>query len=222
MGLLFWALVCLQTDGENGKKRRFWELNYMIWCYRFLCFISLAVAIPMLSRKRWNNWFNKNHKSVQCSIHVGGLDGYLDETKRAEYEAELRELFGKFGSVLTTELRIRDVMEDGERKVSWALVSFDGESAAKKAVAQSIDLGKRGWVVKEVNHEQMENSDGAMMAIKADNHDKFHAAGGGEDSEFLDDDEEGGWQDGDQGQGDPYGEDDEETALAGPKKVLAM
>lgn len=191
----------------------------MLWIYRFLCFFSLAVAIPMLSRKRWNKWFNKNHKSVVCSVHVGGLNEYMDDTKRSKYEAELARLFGRFGTVITTELRVRDVMDDGEHKVSWALVSFSGEKSASEAVSRSDELGKGGWVVKEVDMEQMENSEGAMKSIKAANHDNFHEKA---DGEFDEDESDESWQDEDEAPSEL--DDDEEAALAGPKakKVLAM
>jgi hypothetical protein len=45
----------------------------MIWIYRFVCIVSLTVFIPMLSRKRWNKWFNRSSKSHACTVHVGGL-----------------------------------------------------------------------------------------------------------------------------------------------------
>ena len=72
----------------------------------------------------------------------------MDEAKRDEYISELAEAFGTFGTVLTTEVRIRDKFEDGQHKVSWGLVTFNNEVAAQKAVDESASLGRPGWVVK--------------------------------------------------------------------------
>eukprot|EP01043_Picozoa_sp_COSAG02_P022924 COSAG02_NODE_1208_length_13883_cov_54.757998_3_plen_92_part_00 len=72
----------------------------------------------------------------------------MDEEKHDDYVSELAETFRTFGTVLTTEVRIRDTYEDGQRKVSWGLVSFNNEVAAQRAVAESASLGKSGWVVK--------------------------------------------------------------------------
>ena len=61
---------------------------------------------------------------------------------------DMAEAFGIFGQVVTTEVRIRDTYEDEVHKVSWGLVSFSDDAAAKKAVADSASLGRPGWVVK--------------------------------------------------------------------------
>eukprot|EP01046_Picozoa_sp_COSAG06_P039246 COSAG06_NODE_4614_length_4099_cov_1.920750_1_plen_120_part_00 len=76
---------------------------------------------------------------------------FMDESKQEEYDEELAAAFAQFGTVLTCVVRIRDEMEEGQHKVSWALVSFKDESSAKKAVAKSSLLNKpeqAGWVVK--------------------------------------------------------------------------
>ena len=73
---------------------------------------------------------------------------YMDEEKHDEYVSELAETFKTFGTILTTEVRIRDKYEDGQRKVSWGLVSFNNEVSAQRAVAECASLGKPDWVVK--------------------------------------------------------------------------
>jgi hypothetical protein len=82
-----------------------------------------------------------SNRSTRCAE-------YMDEAKHDEYVRELAEIFGIFGTVLTSEVRIRDTFEDGQHKVSWGVVTFIDETAARKAVTESATLDRPGWVVR--------------------------------------------------------------------------
>ena len=60
------------------------------------------------------------NSSNNCTIHVGGLEGELEE------EARLSALFERFGSVLVATVRYRrePATEESAEKVSWALLTF--------------------------------------------------------------------------------------------------
>ena len=73
-----------------------------------------------------------------------------------KYEAQLRELFQEFGSVLAAKVRVR-IKGDGERKTSWGLVAFGTpEDAARAAAgASSVDcsaVASSDWTVKLVDN----------------------------------------------------------------------
>ena len=68
------------------------------------------------------------------SIHVGGLEGELEDEKA------LASLFGRFGTVLAATLRVRREVKNGKAVVSWALVSFSSTAEAEAALAGSADL----------------------------------------------------------------------------------
>ena len=72
----------------------------------------------------------------------------MDEANHDEYVRDLAENFGLFGKVVTAEVRIRDTFEDGQHKISWGVVTFNDEAAARKAVAESASLDRPGWIVR--------------------------------------------------------------------------
>eukprot|EP01046_Picozoa_sp_COSAG06_P054339 COSAG06_NODE_9647_length_1852_cov_1.118654_2_plen_439_part_01 len=93
-------------------------------------------------------------------IHVGGLEG--DDL---EDEAKLAKLFGKFGTVAATTLRLRRIEEEGVRKVSWALISFATTGEADAAVAGVQLLAQPTLVAKKLDLSQAMTSTGSMMDV---------------------------------------------------------
>ena len=74
-------------------------------------------------------------KVASTVIHVGGLsDGIHENEKR------LTKVFSKFGPVLACTMQRRREVEDGEEKVSWALVSYATEAEAAAAVEGTASL----------------------------------------------------------------------------------
>eukprot|EP01046_Picozoa_sp_COSAG06_P033455 COSAG06_NODE_3414_length_5376_cov_4.196513_1_plen_1512_part_10 len=97
-------------------------------------------------------------------IHVGGLEGQL------ESESLLEEVFSRFGTVLAATLRTRRETDSQGRKtkVSWALVSFQTEADAQRALAADAELSrefKSQLVMKTIDETQVVKSTGSMGAV---------------------------------------------------------
>ena len=76
-----------------------------------------------------------------CTVHVGGLDNFTEARMQSSYEAELTQLFQDFGAVLAVQVRIRNRVEaDGQKKVSWALVTYSTAAEAGAAIAGGARL----------------------------------------------------------------------------------
>ena len=93
-----------------------------------------------------------------ASIHVGGLQGELED------EQKLAEMFGRFGTVLAVTVRRRNEVHNGQRLVSWSLLTFAQESDAQKAVTDAEELAG-ALVVRSLNTQQALGSNGAMGQV---------------------------------------------------------
>ena len=93
-------------------------------------------------------------------IHVGGLEG-----PELEDEDKLAKLFGRFGTVLATTLRIRCEVKDGKQVVSWALVSFRSGEDAEAALNTDLRAEFPTLVMRKVDELHAANSTGAMREV---------------------------------------------------------
>jgi hypothetical protein len=119
-----------------------------------------------------------------CAIHVGGLEGEL------ENEGLLEGLFERFGNVLAVTLRVRREIKRGKRVVSWALVSFSSASEAQAAVDGTAELVAedssaeaprcQGMVTRMVDEVQAAQSTGGMGEVM-----RKHVAARGGRSNFY-------------------------------------
>ena len=100
---------------------------------------------------------------ARCTVHVGGLTRYSDVMHHAAYERELARIFGQFGTVVSTQARVRSTVQNGVKKVSWALVSFGLPRHARAAVDGAPRL-ENGWVVKLLSEQKAKESTGAMAS----------------------------------------------------------
>ncbi len=105
----------------------------------------------------------KEMKGLQARvIHVGGLgDGTHENEKR------LTKVFGQFGTVLACTLQRRREVEDGQEKVSWALITFRTAVEAAAAVAGTADLKIEGVVSRPLDMETALASTGHMGRVAA-------------------------------------------------------
>lgn len=95
-------------------------------------------------------------------IHVGGLGDGTHEN-----EKKLTEVFSKFGTVVACTLQRRREVEDGQKKVSWALISFDTEDEAAAAVDGTDGLEIDGLVTRPLDMEMALASTGHMGRLAA-------------------------------------------------------
>ena len=121
-------------------------------------------------------------KDANCTVHVGGLDTYLppkdeslkEHTKRT-CEAELRQLFKRFGNIRSCNVRLRREIENvggvQQVKVSWALISFFLPAEAQFAVREYKSLQVQEWpnlVVKMIDG-RVPSSMGGLEKMVAEN-----------------------------------------------------
>ena len=95
-------------------------------------------------------------------IHVGGLGDGTHEN-----EKKLTKVFSKFGTVVACTLQRRRQVEDGQEKVSWALITFGTTAEAAAAVAGTADLKIEGVVSRPLDLATALASKGHMGRIAA-------------------------------------------------------
>eukprot|EP01043_Picozoa_sp_COSAG02_P014984 COSAG02_NODE_627_length_19327_cov_4.448382_6_plen_1194_part_01 len=101
-------------------------------------------------------------------IHVGGLDTYIHEAQKTEYEQELGSRFAQFGTVDAVHLFIRQEVDGDRLKYSWAVVGFHSPLDARAAVENVPKLRKPCLRVTMFDRQRMpaEAADGVQMIAK--------------------------------------------------------
>lgn len=121
-------------------------------------------------------------KDANCTVIVGGLDTYfpprdesLTEHTKQHCEAELRQMFRRFGTIRSCNVRLRREVEhvggSAHVKTSWALISFSQPAEAQFAVREHRKMHVAEWphlTVRLVDKHIANSSTGAMAQILAE------------------------------------------------------
>jgi hypothetical protein len=114
------------------------------------------------------------------AVHVMNLAAFKHPELVAQYEAELKEFLGQFGTIDAVDVRVRRLQENGVKKVSWALVTFADSSAgaadaailgAAEAALSNSRLS--GMIVTPVSSKLIGDSTGMMRQVSVDHASKL-------------------------------------------------